>query len=334
MNYNFLTGLDDSLLSDAIDATPGQIPDNAPDILKAYNALSTPEAMAKAKENYANKMSNINIGQAFSNLGDVIAGQKVGSTLPYFQSVQGDIAKETLNEQNQRKQLLDAYLKSKYAENLGKSLENKISTQGVAQQNKEREIAIKEKLAAAQEAALSAKAQSLQDKEENLNVSQAKQLGLAEIGNLANKQYEEAVSQGFDPLTYWNAKDFLEMTPQWAKSDLGKKAMAAQMAWVEAYLRDASGAAIAPSERPGYANNYFPRPGDTPDIVANKAALRAQKEKTALIGAGKGAKKFESSSELMPQVQNKFIVKKLINNKTGQTKVIYSDGSEEVTGGK
>jgi len=341
MAYNFLTGLDDSLLSDAIDATPGQIPDNAPDILKAYNALSTPEVMAKAKENYANKMSNINIGQAFSNLGDVIAGQKVGSTLPYFQSVQGDIAKETLNEQNQRKQLLDAYLKSKYAENLGKSLENKISTQGVAQQNKEKEIAIKEKLAAAQEAALAAKVA----KEEKTTAS-GKQLPAAQAISFGE------ANASFDALQAAN-NEYLknqDLTgPIQGKISQGKALLEVGEAGKRAKSFDAQlklnaqtigkyleGGKLTDADIDRY-KSMLPSLYDSPEVANKKTILlqnliakKQKAEKEVLAQTGFNVEGIKTKNPLI----EKSIVKKLINNKTGQTKVIYSDGSEEVLNGK
>ena len=70
------------------------------------------------------------------------------------------------------------------------------------------------------------------------------------------------------------------------KNNKAIEAQAAQSAWVESYLRDASGAAIPPSERMAYAKDFFPQPGDSTDVVANKAQLRAQKMENARIAAG------------------------------------------------
>jgi hypothetical protein len=281
------------------------------DLMNQYQALQDPAYRAKQKSLYEEKAGDINAAQAFANLGDVFAGQKVGSTAPYFQNVQSELKKDILTgEDTQRKNILDAYLKSKYAENLGTALQNKLATADITQKNKEADRALREKQVNIQEKALGLKGQALgmkSEKEENLNAAQAKQLGLAEMGNLANKQYQEAISAGFDPTAYKNLADFSDSVPQFAKSDLGKKAMAAQKAWVESYLRDASGAAIAASERSAYANDYFPRPGDTPEIVANKNALRAQKEKAALIGAGKGAKKFPEQIKPSEKQETKII---------------------------
>lgn len=123
------------------------------------------------------------------------------------------------------------------------------------------------------------------------SLMQAKQQGLAEIGNMANSQYEAALRKGqadrsFDPTDPKQFIDNSSWAPKWLKSDAAGEAESAQSAWVESYLRDASGAAIPPSERLSYARDYFPRPGDTPEAVKNKAMLRAQKERNALLAAG------------------------------------------------
>lgn len=75
--------------------------------------------------------------------------------------------------------------------------------------------------------------------------------------------------------------------PNLVKNKHAIAAESAQATWVENFLRDASGAAIPPSERMAYAKDYFPQPGDTEKVVANKAALRKQKMENALLGAGR-----------------------------------------------
>lgn len=128
-------------------------------------------------------------------------------------------------------------------------------------------------------------------KKQDLGATQAKQLGNYKLGELAEKQYNEAVKKAkttgkWDPTAYSDALDNSQMTPNFAKDDNAIAASSAQEAWVEVFLRDASGAAIPKDERLNYATPFFPRPGDTPKVVANKAALRKQKMENALIGAG------------------------------------------------
>jgi hypothetical protein len=128
------------------------------------------------------------------------------------------------------------------------------------------------------------------------SVEQTKQAGLVEAGNLANKQYEDAVTKGktsgdYDPT---DSTEFIDnstwLVPNWMKSDSAIEAQRAQSSWVESYLRDASGAAIPPSERMEYAKDFFPQPGDTEQVVLNKKKLREQKERTARFSAGNAAR--------------------------------------------
>ncbi len=110
------------------------------------------------------------------------------------------------------------------------------------------------------------------------------------MGSESEKQYATAVN---DPNEYDPTKPFQPFdndttgfVPAWAKSDKANEAMNAQSSWVEAYLRDASGAAIPPDERMSYAKDFFPRPGDSTTAVSNKERLRQQKMQNALVSSG------------------------------------------------
>lgn len=121
-----------------------------------------------------------------------------------------------------------------------------------------------------------------------LKPEQAKQLGLYQLGAKAEEQYRTAVSDKneYDPSSVGQVIDNSEWAPNWMKNDKAIEAQAAQANWVEAFLRDASGAAIPPSERGAYATDFFPQPGDTPAVIANKQALREQKMENARLSAG------------------------------------------------
>ena len=132
-------------------------------------------------------------------------------------------------------------------------------------------------------------------KAEELSSAQAKQLGNFQLGQAAEDQYKNAVSTDgtdsllngkYDPTSSGQWIDNSEWAPNWMKNKKAVEAHAAQANWIETYLRDASGAAIPPSERMAYAKDYFPQPGDTPDVVANKERLRQQKMENSLIGSG------------------------------------------------
>jgi hypothetical protein len=125
-------------------------------------------------------------------------------------------------------------------------------------------------------------------KQKEMNAAQSKQRGLYEMGKKAEEQFSKATSDpgNYDPTGVGQVIDNSEWAPNWMKNNKAVEAQSAMSAWVESYLRDASGAAIPPSERMNYAKDFFPMPGDTPDVVANKQALRAQKMENARMGSG------------------------------------------------
>jgi hypothetical protein len=309
------------------------------------------------QEKYAEQLGGLNTAQAFANLGDVIGGQKVGTTSPFFTEQRKLAEEQTLGEINKQRDL--EMKKAQLAETLQTKLmqlqqqkdqaqsANEIrklqleQSQQIAESNQElRRMAIENQKAMATERAAERAA-----KKEELSGTQAKQLGLAQAGQTAASQYEAAIKKGaketcwqsYDPTSYGDWLQSQSWTPSFLKSASDKEAQAAKSAWVETYLRDASGAAIAPSERLAYAKDYFEEPGDSPQVVANKAVLREQKEKTALLGAGPGAKRFEKVET--PQVPSlrkaeKSVSKKMYSPSRNETKLIYSDGTEEVLSGK
>ncbi len=126
------------------------------------------------------------------------------------------------------------------------------------------------------------------EKSAELSSTEAKQLGLLKIGAEAENQYRNATakSEDYDPTNPMEFIDNSEWAPAWLKSDKANQASSSQATWVENFLRDASGAAIPPSERMAYAKDYFPRPGDSDQVLANKQALREQKMRNAAVGSG------------------------------------------------
>lgn len=127
-----------------------------------------------------------------------------------------------------------------------------------------------------------------QKKNAEMSVPEAKQAGLYNLGLEAEKQYKEAVKDKskYDPTKVGQVIDNSQWAPNWAKNDKAIAAQAAQANWVEAFLRDASGAAIPPSERMAYAKDFFAQPGDTAEVVANKDKLRQIKQENARVAAG------------------------------------------------
>jgi hypothetical protein len=123
-----------------------------------------------------------------------------------------------------------------------------------------------------------------------MSVTQAKQAGLYDQGVEAERQYNEAVSgkgwDRFDPSSSFNIIDKNDWAPKILKSKEAMRAESAQDRWVEAFLRDASGAAIPADERAPYKADFFPVAGDSPEIVADKARARQIKMESAKRASG------------------------------------------------
>lgn len=144
-----------------------------------------------------------------------------------------------------------------------------------------------------------------QRKATELNATEAKLLGNYEIGTMAEQQYKNAVA---DPNEYnpTESGQFIDNdTSGWVpnswKNKKAVEANAAKSSWVETFLRTDSGAAIPPDERLAYAKDYFPQPGDTPQVIANKELLRKQKMQNALVGSGYNGQKMAQQEQQVKQ---------------------------------
>ena len=116
------------------------------------------------------------------------------------------------------------------------------------------------------------------------NLTENKQAGIAKQGLLSEKQYQDATTGegAWNPTKQFQFIDSsnMEFMNQF-KSPKAQNAHAAMRAWVETFLRDASGAAIAPSESSKYFSTYFPTGGDNPVTVEQKKQQRMQKVRSA-----------------------------------------------------
>jgi hypothetical protein len=74
--------------------------------------------------------------------------------------------------------------------------------------------------------------------------------------------------------------------PSWLQGGDLQRYNQAKLNFVNAVLRQESGAAISDSERAQYEKQYFPVPGDTPETVAQKASNRAQVVQSYIKDAG------------------------------------------------
>jgi hypothetical protein len=77
-------------------------------------------------------------------------------------------------------------------------------------------------------------------------------------------------------------------------SDKEQSVSQAQRNFINASLRKESGASISPSEFSNAKQQYFPQPGDSPTVIAQKADNRARQINSFKIGSGAtGAAKFD-----------------------------------------
>lgn len=210
--------------------------------------------------------------QFAAGMGEALAGRGPSESAKSFEGIRKGIDDSTIGaEEKNRKEMIDNFMKQKdfdaRAADRRDNREDRKYLHGIARTDKLR-------------------------KDDELNSVQAKQLGLYKIGKEAEDQYNRAVAdkEEYDPTSSGQWIDNSQWAPNLIKNNKAAESQAAQSSWVESFLRDASGATIQPSERMSYAIDYFPQPGDTAEIVKNKAALRKQKMENSLIGAGPGAK--------------------------------------------
>lgn len=76
-----------------------------------------------------------------------------------------------------------------------------------------------------------------------------------------------------------------------AISEKAQQINQARMQWAEAFLRFKTGAASTPAEVKANVETFFPKIGDKPGNIAQKARMREQAEKDMEIAAGRGAEK-------------------------------------------
>lgn len=173
-----------------------------------------------------------------------------------------------------------------------------------------------------------------------LKEAQGKANKAYEVGLLAEKQYLQAISdpKKYDPTSVKDAAMGSLLNNPLTRgyvSDERKQAEAAADSWVDSFLRLDSGAAIGVNERGEFKSIYFPVAGDDPKTVANKAALRNAIKSAAKTSSGKFITISEAKTLAgIPTDTEKTIAKKQYSPSANKTKLIYSDGTEEVVDGK
>lgn len=90
----------------------------------------------------------------------------------------------------------------------------------------------------------------------------------------AEDAFRKLSEDGYDPTSKTAAIQRLPKFPELMKSDEAKRQEQAERNFVNAQLRRESGSAIAPSEFASAERQYFPRVGDSPELLAEKAKNR------------------------------------------------------------
>ncbi|MGE8279029.1 MAG: hypothetical protein ACN6O2_01220 [Stenotrophomonas sp.] len=135
----------------------------------------------------------------------------------------------------------------------------------------------------------------------------------------ANADLQRLTDAGYDPT---NLRDHLTVgsaVGNFLASNEGQQYNQAAMNWVRANLRKESGAAIGVDEARQEIRNYFPQPGDTPDVVQQKAKNRLVVEQAMLQAAGRAAPPQAGQRPLAPdRQQSNAIPQRARNPQTGQ----------------
>jgi hypothetical protein len=117
------------------------------------------------------------------------------------------------------------------------------------------------------------------------------QLSSANFGRKA-QDADSVVAQmeanGYDPSSRW--RQVRGAVPLGLATNDGDRGYEqAQKEFIAAILRKESGGAITPDEFTEYGAIYFPRPGDGPDVIKQKAAARKRATDNLIAASGKGA---------------------------------------------
>ncbi len=103
---------------------------------------------------------------------------------------------------------------------------------------------------------------------------------LAEIEQ-SNKTLAELEKSGYKPeAAFWDQMLPAVTPSRFVRSAEGNTFLDARNKWIEAVLRERSGASIQPSEYGNAGAQYFPQPGDTPAQIEYKRQLRKSAEDT------------------------------------------------------
>lgn len=133
----------------------------------------------------------------------------------------------------------------------------------------------------------------------------------------ANAEMQRLEGSGYDPA---NRRDYYTAGGEFLNplaSTEGQQYRQAQDNWLRANLRKESGAAIGVAEMDQERKNYFPIPGDSPGVIAQKARNRTTTERAMRAAAGGGLPAAEGAAA-PGQPQGNATPQRARNPQTGQ----------------
>jgi hypothetical protein len=112
--------------------------------------------------------------------------------------------------------------------------------------------------------------------------------GFALTARQAEEALDKLIAKGYDP-TSFSSSTQREMSGGILRGLTSSDAQIARNAekqWITAVVRDESGAAVKESEWQRYADMYFPRMGDSPEVIQQKKQMREAKRSKFEAEAG------------------------------------------------
>lgn len=116
--------------------------------------------------------------------------------------------------------------------------------------------------------------------------AQAQAAGFAKRIEQSEAVFKSLQEKGFDPTSVKSRVQSMGIYPELAKSGEIKQQQQAERNFVNSVLRRESGAAISPSEFENAEKQYFPRAGDPPEVLAQKAENRRIVKESIAVEAG------------------------------------------------
>lgn len=116
----------------------------------------------------------------------------------------------------------------------------------------------------------------------------------------AEGDFGKLADAGYDPTSLFSSAQRLPIMPEMLKTEQAKLQEQAERNFVNALLRRESGAAISKSEFDSAEKQYFPRSGDTPEVLQQKAVNRQIAQGGLKAEAGPAWGKIEKQLSSLP----------------------------------